>query len=134
LDGWYADGLASTILNEEDERYRLEVLKYGESKYTEPASERARALYNAWNVHKTERANYKEDEFHAGRLGLTYSALSPEPDHAKKISHVVEDYTQARVKLGKIKREARNDNADNRRPKGVPRKPIDPNKDVGPGK
>jgi hypothetical protein len=54
------------------DRFRLEKVGYGTDEFGTEASQRARALYKAWNQFKAGRAHYEEKMFQRGILGLTY--------------------------------------------------------------
>uniref|UniRef100_A0A7S1ZIB8 Uncharacterized protein n=1 Tax=Trieres chinensis TaxID=1514140 RepID=A0A7S1ZIB8_TRICV len=51
-------------------RYRIEMMKYGSDEYGKPEAQRARALFRAWNEHKSGRAMYEEHMFKLGKLSL----------------------------------------------------------------
>jgi len=55
----------------ENSRFRLEIMPYQASSGLS-AQERTRALFQAWNMHKSGRARYEETLFRTGRLGLRY--------------------------------------------------------------
>ncbi|GKY93564.1 hypothetical protein MPSEU_000323800 [Mayamaea pseudoterrestris] len=55
-----------------DSRFRLEMKAY-QSTEDLPSDERTRAMFLAWNTHKSGRARYEEKLFKTGRLGLTYN-------------------------------------------------------------
>jgi len=51
-------------------RFRIEMLAYGTDSFGTKKSERARALYRAWNVHKAGRAKYEEFLYKSGKIRL----------------------------------------------------------------
>lgn len=53
-----------------DDRFRIQLLEHGTDEYGTPRSERARALYRAWNTMKSGRARYEELLFKSGKLDL----------------------------------------------------------------
>uniref|UniRef100_A0A7S2WQD8 Uncharacterized protein n=1 Tax=Eucampia antarctica TaxID=49252 RepID=A0A7S2WQD8_9STRA len=53
-----------------EDRFRIQLIEHGTDEYGTPRSERARALYRAWNTMKSGRARYEELLFRKGKLGL----------------------------------------------------------------
>lgn len=55
----------------ENSRFRLEIMPY-QAVSGLSAQEKTRALFQAWNLHKSGRARYEEQLFRTNRLGLRY--------------------------------------------------------------
>ena len=53
-----------------DDRFSIQLIPHGTDEYGTKRSERARALYQAWNIMKGGRARYEEILFRKGKLGL----------------------------------------------------------------
>jgi hypothetical protein len=56
-----------------EERFRMEKVAYGSDEFGGAKSERARAMYHAWNTQKAGRARFEEIMFKKNRLGLRYN-------------------------------------------------------------
>jgi len=56
-----------------DQTYSIKMIPYGTDEYGTAQNEKARMLYQAWNTHKVNRAQYEEKMFKQGKLGLRYS-------------------------------------------------------------
>jgi len=56
-----------------EERFRMEMVAYGSDEFGGAKSERARAMYHAWNTQKAGRARFEEIMFKKNRLGLRYN-------------------------------------------------------------
>jgi len=53
-----------------DERFSVKMVPYGTDEFGLSRSEKARALYRAWNMQKAGRARYAENLFKAGNMPL----------------------------------------------------------------
>ena len=53
-----------------DERFSVKMVPYGTDEFGLSRSEKARALYRAWNMQKAGRARYAENMFKAGKIPL----------------------------------------------------------------
>eukprot|EP00557_Chaetoceros_sp_GSL56_P004804 CAMPEP_0176490124 /NCGR_PEP_ID=MMETSP0200_2-20121128/7695_1 /TAXON_ID=947934 /ORGANISM="Chaetoceros sp., Strain GSL56" /LENGTH=660 /DNA_ID=CAMNT_0017887393 /DNA_START=14 /DNA_END=1996 /DNA_ORIENTATION=- len=53
-----------------DQRFSIQMIPYGTDEFGLRRSEKARALYRAWNMHKSGRARYAEIMFKAGKMPL----------------------------------------------------------------
>jgi len=62
-----------------NDRFRLEIRPF-RSTDDMSADEKSRALFAAWNQHKTGRARYEEKMFRTGRLGLRYGDTIKDDD------------------------------------------------------
>jgi len=53
-----------------DDRFSVKMVPYGTDEFGLSRSEKARALYRAWNIHKAGRARYAENMFKTGQMPL----------------------------------------------------------------
>ena len=56
---------------EKGDRFAIKMIPYGSDDFGTSRSERARALYRAWNIQKAGRANYEEHLFKTKKIGLS---------------------------------------------------------------
>jgi len=56
---------------EKGDRFAIKMIPYGSDDFGTSRSERARALYRAWNIQKAGRANYEEHLFKTRKIGLS---------------------------------------------------------------
>ena len=66
------EGMATEQGFDKDQTYDIKMIPYGTDEFGTAQSEKARLLYQAWNAHKTNRAQYEEKMFKQGKLGLRY--------------------------------------------------------------
>jgi hypothetical protein len=73
-------------LDEVDSHDRFTIVKYayGSEEFSSSHAGRARALFRAWNHHKSSRARYEEHMYRKGKLGLRYSNVLEEDGKIKE--------------------------------------------------